>query len=80
MNERKNALLMSAFAICLLILLMAGPVGRSWAQDPGPGLQVGPEGLVPPVLQYQGRMLLTNGNPITDGLHVLVFRLYHGER
>ena len=56
MNERKNALLMTAFALCLLGLLMAGPVGRTWAQDPGPGVQAGTQGTVPPLIQYQGRI------------------------
>lgn len=75
MTERKTALIMISIAIALLALLVAGPVGRSWAQDPGPGVQSSAQALVPPLIQYQGRLLTAAGQPV-EGFHQLVFRLY----
>jgi hypothetical protein len=75
MNERKQILAIALFTVCIVGALMVGRPGASLAQGPSPQV-AGPQTMVAPVLQYQGRILLNSGSPITDGAHTAVLKLY----
>lgn len=73
MNLRRMAITVTAVAACTGLIWIAGAAVSTWAQGGG---SMQPEGVVGPLLQYQGRLTsVATGNPIS-GSTFMVFRIY----